>query len=140
MTLTLARLVGFTAPLSALRPHRSPFPAALDAAVDYAYARFAVRYMRWANSLFDYHFLRHYAAGPLIAFADGRLDAQQTAEELVAAWERQHGAERPNPARCHTELAQAASVFVGWLAEGLSRRPRRRLASLLPISWPGSTS
>ncbi len=124
------------------RRRRSPFTPPLAAAVDFAYGRFAVRYMRWADSLFDRYFLYHHAAGTLVAFADGHIDRQQAAEALAADWERQHGDTCPDKRRCQTELTQATSVFMSWVAEGLKRHKRtqpslsRRLTNLLTITWP----
>lgn len=147
MTVNVPRLdsLGVAGVARLPRRRRSPFTPQLAAAVDFAYGRFAVRYMRWADSLFDRHFLYHHAAGTLIAFADGRIDRQQAAEELAADWERQHGDTCADKRRCQTELNQATSVFMSWVAEALNRHKRaqpslgRRLTTLLTIAWPHDT-
>jgi hypothetical protein len=125
MTLYATWLGALVKPITALRRRgRQPrYAAQLDHAVDDAFERFAVRYARLADSLFDRHFLRRHAAHALAAFAAGDLDRQTAAEEVAAAWGRQFGADWTGGRRCgQADLISAAGVFLGWIAEELKRQ------------------
>jgi hypothetical protein len=98
--------------------HRRLQRAALRAAQTQALARFAAEHPRWAESLFDAHFLSH-AAAPLVARAFEPAN-RPTAAEFAAAWFAQCAA--PGATAQDANLAEvilAASDFLRYLDAAL---------------------
>ena len=98
--------------------HRRMQRAVLRAACAQAYARFAAEHPRWAESLFDAHFLAH-AAAPLVARAIEPSN-RPTPSEFAAAWFSQCAA--PGASAQDANLAEvtlAASEFLCYLDTAL---------------------
>ena len=98
--------------------HRRLQRAALRAAQAQAFARFAAEHPRWAESLFDEHFLCH-AAAPLMARA---LDPanRPTVFEFAEAWFTQCAAPGATAQDANLdEVAMAAFAFLRHLDTAL---------------------
>ena len=98
--------------------HRRLQQAMLRTARAQAFAQFAEAHPRWAESLFDEHFLSH-AAAPLIARAVEPAN-RPSPSELAAAWFAQCAAPGASARDADlTEVAMAAAEFLRYLDAAL---------------------
>lgn len=85
---------------------------ALGLALDQAYAGFARRQPRWADSLFDRYFLRR-VVGPLVEQALQHAGCIPTPADLARAWLAQLG---PAAARLEHRLPEVTAAAADFLA------------------------